>query len=74
MAKGCRMAIIRLSCVLKTFCAKIVDLRTMDDFKHDVALIVVLLKITFPIFFDTMTHLLVHLVEERKICGLVHTR
>jgi hypothetical protein len=31
MAKGCRMAIIRLSCVFKRLCAKIVDPRTMDD-------------------------------------------
>ncbi len=74
MAKGCRMAIIRLSCMLKKICAKIVDPRTMDDFKHDMALIVVLVKKKFPPFFDTMMHLLVHLVDEREICGPVHTR
>lgn len=44
----------------------------MDDFKHDVALIVVLLEKKFPPFFDTMMHLLVHLVEEREICGPMH--
>ena len=27
-----------------------------------------------PSFFDPMTHLLVHLVEELHICGLVHSR
>jgi hypothetical protein len=73
MAKGCRMAIIRLSRVLKKLCAKIVDPRIMDDFKHNVAFIVVLLEKKIPPFFDTMTHLLVHLVEERKICGPMHT-
>ncbi len=38
------MAIIHLNHVLKKLSAKIVDPRTMDDFKHDVAVIVVLLK------------------------------
>jgi len=44
MAKGRRMAAVHLSHVLKKLCAKIVDPRTMDDFKHDVAVTVVLLK------------------------------
>ncbi len=26
-----------------------------------------------PTFFDIMTHLFIHLVEELEICGLVHT-
>ncbi len=35
----------------------------------------VLLKQEFPpSFFDIMTHMLVHLVEELEICGLVHMR
>ncbi len=45
----------------------------MDDVKHDVVVTPLLLKKEFPPFFDTMTHLLVHLVEELKICALVHT-
>jgi hypothetical protein len=53
-------------------CAKIVDLKTMDDLKHDVVTLL-LLKKEFPPFFDTMTHLLVHLVEELKICAPMHT-
>jgi hypothetical protein len=27
-----------------------------------------------PSFFDVMTHLVIHLVEELNFCGLVHTR
>jgi len=53
--------------------AKTVDLKTMDDLKHDVVVTSLLLKKKFPPFFDTMTQLLVHLVEELKICALVHT-
>jgi hypothetical protein len=57
---------------LKTY-AKIVDLKTMDDLKHDVVVTPLLLKKKNLPFFDTMTHLLVHLVEELKICVVVHT-
>jgi hypothetical protein len=36
---------------------------------------IVLLEQQFPpSFFDIMTHLLVHLVKELKICGPIHTR
>ncbi len=68
------MTIIRLSCVFKKLCAKIVDPTIMGDFKQDVALTLVLLEQEFPSsFFDVMTHLLIHLVEELELCGLVHT-
>jgi hypothetical protein len=72
MAKGCKMTIICLSHVLKKLCAKIVDPTTMVELKTNVVVTLVLLEKEFPPFFDTMTHLLVHLVEELEICGLVH--
>ncbi len=75
MEKGCRQAIIHLSHVFKKLCAKVVDPATMGDLKQDVALTLVLLEWEFPpFFFDVMTHLLVHQVEELELCGLVHTR
>ncbi len=47
----------------------------MGDCKQDLALTLVLLEWEFPpSFFDVMTHLLVHLVEEMELCSLVHTR
>ncbi len=61
------MAIICLNRVFKKLCAKIVDPTTMAKFKNDVAVILVLLEKEFPPFFDTMTYLLVHLVEELEI-------
>ncbi len=66
------MTIIHLSRVLKKLCAKIVDPTTMVELKNDVAITLVLLEKEFPPFFDTMTHLLVHSVEELEICGQVH--
>jgi hypothetical protein len=51
------------------------DPNTIANLKEDMAMTMVLLKQQFPpFFFDIMTHLLVHLVEELKICGPVHTR
>jgi hypothetical protein len=42
--------------------------------ENEVAMTLVLLEQEFPhSFFDVMTHLLVHLVEELELCGLVHT-
>ncbi len=67
------MAIICLSCVFKKLCAKIMDPTTMVKLKNDVGIILVLLEKEFLPFFDTMTHILVHLIEELEICGLVHT-
>jgi len=46
----------------------------MGDFKH-VALTLALLEREFPpSFFNVMTHLLVHLVEELELCSLIPTR
>jgi hypothetical protein len=72
MAKGYKMTIISLSCVFKKLCAKIVDPTTMVELKNDVVVTLILLEKEFPPFFNTMTHLLVHLVEELEICGLLH--
>ncbi len=49
------------------------NLATIGDLKQDLALTLVLLEWEFPpSFFDIMTHLLVHLVEELELCSLVH--
>lgn len=74
MAKGCRMVIIRLNHLSKKLCNKVVDPNAIANLKDDVAMTMVLLEQQFLLsFFDIMTHLLIHLVEELKICGLVHT-
>jgi hypothetical protein len=72
MSKGCWMSIIHLCHVFKKLCVKIVDPTTMGEVKKEVAICLILLEQEFPpSFFDIMTHLLVHLVEELELCGLV---
>ncbi len=73
MTKGCQMPIICFCCVFKKLCAKIMDPTTMLELKKEVAICLVLLEHEFPPFFDIMTHLLVHLVEELELCGPIHT-
>jgi hypothetical protein len=73
MSKGCQMSIIHLCHVFKKLCVKIVDLAIMGELKKEVVICLVLLEQEFPpSFFDIMTHLLIHLVEELELCGLVH--
>ena len=56
-------------------CSRIVDPVTYESLREDVALVLCLLEKEFPpSFFDLMTHLLVHLVEELQICGPLHSR
>jgi len=47
----------------------------LHSLNEEVALVLCLLEYEFPpSFFDSMTHLLVHLVEELQLCGPVHNR
>jgi hypothetical protein len=51
--------------VFKKLCAKILDPIVLGELKKEVAILLVLLEQEFPSgFFDIMTHLLMHLVEE----------
>jgi hypothetical protein len=75
MSKGCQMSIICLCHVFKKLCVKIVDPTTMGELKKEVAICIVILEQEFPpYFFDIMTRLLVHMVEELELCGPVHVR
>jgi hypothetical protein len=47
----------------------------MEELKNELAITLVLLEKEFPpSFFDVMSHLLIHLIEELDLSGLVHTR
>lgn len=53
---------------------KVLDLADMDTLKKDVAITMCMLEMMMPpMFFDVMTHLVLHLVDELDTCGLVHT-
>jgi hypothetical protein len=50
------------------------DLTMIGELKNEVVVTLVLLERKFPpSFFDIMTHLLVHLVEELESCGPIPT-
>jgi hypothetical protein len=45
----------------------------MPMFKEDVATTLCMLEMEMPTsFFDVMTRLVIHLIEEVDVCGLVH--
>ena len=75
MRKEVCICIIRLSRVFKRLCAKTINPLEMNDLRKDTAIILCMVeKKILQAFFDVMTHLLVHLVEELDICGPVHVR
>ena len=56
-------------------CAEYVDPLTMEDLMEETAVTMCMLeKVLPPSFFDVMSHLPIHLVQQLDICGLVHTR
>lgn len=73
MTKGYRMVVIQLCRIFKQLCAKVMDLTTIGELKNEVVMTLVLLERKFPPFFDIMTHLLVHLVEELESCEPIPT-
>lgn len=68
-------AVIRVPQLFQGLCGKVIDLTSQSEFMEDVVEIVSILeKEMSPSFFDSMTHLMVHLVQELYILGPVHTR
>jgi hypothetical protein len=75
MQKDVRMAIIRVCCIFGRLCVQFVDPSTMTTLYEETVLIMCLLERVFPpSFFDVMSHLPVHLVQQLDICGPVHMR
>ena len=65
LLKHMRHAITRLYFFFNVICAKVIDLKTMDDFQNKVMVMLCQLKMYFlPSFFDIIVHLVVHLVRE----------
>ena len=75
MRKEVQIYIIRLSQIFKCLCAKTINPLDMSALREDIAITLCMLEKKFPpVFFDIMTYLLMHLVEELDICGPVHIR
>jgi hypothetical protein len=67
--------VIRLSKVFRKLCAKTVNSGEKDQLLADAAETMCMLEKKFPpTFFDIMSHLPYHLVEQLFQCGPVHTR
>ena len=63
------MSIIMLSHVFRMVCAKSIDLNAIEEMRGKAAIALCMLKKEFPpSFFDIMSHLVMHLVEEVEIC------
>ncbi|KAL3678810.1 hypothetical protein R1sor_021766 [Riccia sorocarpa] len=70
-----RNIVYRLSRIFQAICAKIWNPADLPGLKEEVAITLVLMETHLPpAFFDNMTHLLLHLVEELGMCGPVHCR
>lgn len=75
MQKPVRNVIMRLSNVFRRICVKVWDPQGLEQLKQDAAYVLCDLEIYFPpAFFDVMTHLLIHVVEELGQYGPVSTR
>ncbi|KAL3698568.1 hypothetical protein R1sor_012644 [Riccia sorocarpa] len=75
LSEPLRNIVYRLSKIFQAICAKIWNLADLPGLKEEVAITLVLMETHLPpAFFDNMTHLLIHLVEELGMCGPVHCR
>jgi hypothetical protein len=67
---GLKKAIIRLRKSFQRICVKVLNLEDLVPLQTYVVEIIYLFEIWFPLgFFDMMTHLIMHLVDELEICG-----
>jgi hypothetical protein len=72
---GPQMAVMRMSKVYRRICTKVYNLAEFELLQADVVENMALLEMEFPpSFFDIMTHLPYHLVQELDLCGPVSTR
>ncbi len=75
MQKPIRRIIFRLSDVFSQICAKVWDPTRVPQLKEDVAHLLCDFEVYFPpAFFDVMTHLLIHVVEDIELFGPVTAR
>jgi hypothetical protein len=69
------MVVMRMSKVYRRICTKVYNPAEFESLQADVSESMALLEMEFPpSFFDIMTHLPYHLVQELDLCGPVSTR
>jgi hypothetical protein len=73
MTRETRVTIMQICKVFKAICQKVYNPATFQHLKvHNVFTLCLLEKMFFPSFFDLMTHLVIHVVDELDICKHVH--
>ena len=66
------MVVMKMSKVYRRICTKVYDPAEFESLQANVAESMALLEMKFPLsFFDIMTYLPYHLVQELDLCGLV---
>ena len=75
LGRGPPLAIIGMVDLFHRICSKVLNPAEMQDLKTFAAEILCLFELHFPPgFFDVMSHLVIHLVQELELCGPVHGR
>nr|KAJ0191488.1 hypothetical protein LSAT_V11C800436090 [Lactuca sativa] len=69
-----RRTILILCHFFNELCSKYVNVSKLGKLQSDIVLTLCLLEKYFPLFFDVMIHLMVHLVREVRLCGPIHFR
>ena len=70
-----RLAIMRSCRIFRRICCKVWDPAQTENLREDVAITMCLMEITFPpTFFDVMSHLPFHLVDELVLLGPAQVR
>ena len=72
LAENVRLAIVKVCAFLNAISQEVIDRESLSGLQIDVVQCLVSFELLFPpSFFNIMTHLLVHLVEEIRILGPV---
>ena len=75
LPKNVRHTISRLCSFFSSVCCKVIDPSKLDELQNEIVVILCELEMFIPpSFFDTMVHLVVHLVREVRLCGIVYLR
>ena len=75
LQRGPKTAVMRISKMLWKICSSVWNPFDIEALQADVAQSMTLLEIHFPpSFFDVMTHLVYHLVDELDVSGHVSSR
>jgi len=62
-----RVAITHLCFIFNVICSKVIDPQKLEKLENEVAAVLCQMEMYFPLFFDIMVYLIVHLVREIRL-------